>query len=182
MTQHRTAQSKAAMLQAMVGHVLEHGLADASLRPLARAAQTSDRMLIYHFGSKQGLIGEILLALAALFDQVLTSQFAARRAESRQACLRAVAAITRAPTLRPLMRVWMQVLAAAAAGETAHVDTGRAIVARLLSWIEAHLPADDTDPVHAAQTMLVLVEGAVVLDLAGRADVADAALAAAFPD
>jgi AcrR family transcriptional regulator len=174
------ALARESMLQAMVAHVLTHGVAEASLRPLARAAGTSDRMLIYHFGSKQGLIGEILIALAALFGQVLDTQFAAKHAASRAACLASVAAITRSPDMRQLMRVWMQVLAASAAGETAYLATGNAIIERLLRWVQDHLPADEPDPVKTAQTMLVLIEGSVVLDLAGRSDVADAVLAGAF--
>jgi AcrR family transcriptional regulator len=174
------ALAREAMLQAMVAHVLQHGVADASLRPLARAAGTSDRMLIYHFGSKQALIGEILIALATLFGQVLDTQFAAKRAASRADCLATVAAITRSPDLRPMMRIWMQVLAASAAGETAYLATGNAIIERLIGWVAAHLPLDEPDPVQTAQTMLVLVEGSVVLDLAGRSDVADAVLMAAF--
>lgn len=172
--------AREAMLQAMVAHVLQHGVAEASLRPLARAAGTSDRMLIYHFGSKQALIGELLIALAELFGQVLDTQFAARRAPSRAACLATVAGITRSPELRPMMRIWMQVLAASAAGETAYLATGNTIIDRLLGWVQDHLPAGEPDSVQTAQTMLVLVEGSVVLDLAGRSDVADAVLAAAF--
>jgi AcrR family transcriptional regulator len=176
------ALAKDAMLQAMVAHVLEHGVTDASLRPLARAAGTSDRMLIYHFVSKEKLIGAILTRLAEMFGLLLDTQFAAERAVTRKDCLTAVARVTRSPELRPVMRVWMQVLAAAAAGETAYLETGRAIIERLLTWVEAHLPEGDPDPAGTARTMLVLVEGAVVLDLAGRGDVADAALTGAFPD
>jgi AcrR family transcriptional regulator len=174
------ALAREAMLQAMVGYVLQHGLADASLRPLARAAGTSDRMLIYHFGSKQQLIGAILIKLGESFGQVLDIQFAARRANDRQACLTEVARIVRSPQMRPIMRVWMQVLAASAAGETAYLETGRTIIERLTGWVEGHLPAADPEPTQTARTMLVLIEGAVVLDLAGRSDVADAVLAAAF--
>ena len=54
-----------ALLDAMAAHVLEHGLNSASLRPLAKAAGTSDRMLIYHFGNKERVIGAILSRLAA---------------------------------------------------------------------------------------------------------------------
>ena len=174
------AQTKEAMVQAMVAHVLQHGIADASLRPLARAAGTSDRMLIYHFGSKQALITQILIALGALFGQMLDAQVAASRASSRKACLDQLAAISRSAQMRPVMRVWMQILAAAAAGETAYVDVGGLIIGQLLDWIALHLPQSDPDPAAAAQTILVLIEGAVVLDLAGRSDVADAALAGGF--
>jgi AcrR family transcriptional regulator len=38
--------------------LIEQGLQDLSLRPLAKALGTSARMLIYHFGSKEQLIIE----------------------------------------------------------------------------------------------------------------------------
>lgn len=176
------ALAKDEMVQAMLGHVLQHGIAEASLRPLARAAGTSDRMLIYHFGSKPQLIGELLIALGDMFGQVLDTQFAPQRATTRRACLTEIARITRSPEMRPMMRIWMQVLAASAAGETDYLATGGVIVERLLGWVEAQLPPNDPDPVCTARTMLVLVEGAVVLDLAGRSDVSDAVLGAAFAD
>src|SRR5262249_4876889 len=45
---------------ATLDYVLQHGLIGLSLRPLAASLGTSDRMLIYHFGSKAGLITEVL--------------------------------------------------------------------------------------------------------------------------
>jgi AcrR family transcriptional regulator len=47
-------------LQAALAHVAEHGIADISLRELAAAIGTSHRMLIYHFGSKEGLLVAIV--------------------------------------------------------------------------------------------------------------------------
>jgi AcrR family transcriptional regulator len=41
-------------------YVLEHGLEGLSLRPLAAALNTSPRMLLYDFGSKEELIDAIL--------------------------------------------------------------------------------------------------------------------------
>lgn len=41
-------------------YALEHGLVGLSLRPLAAALGTSDRMLIYHLGSKDHLVVEII--------------------------------------------------------------------------------------------------------------------------
>ena len=51
---------RAATLAKAAEYVLEHGLADLSLRPLAKALGTSPRMLLYDFGSKERLIHEIL--------------------------------------------------------------------------------------------------------------------------
>jgi AcrR family transcriptional regulator len=45
---------------AATDYVLENGLIGLSLRPLAAALGTSDRMLIYRFGSKDVLVAEVL--------------------------------------------------------------------------------------------------------------------------
>ena len=49
-----------------VGYVMTHGIGDLALRPLAKALKTNARMLIYHFGSREGLMREILAGLREL--------------------------------------------------------------------------------------------------------------------
>ena len=49
---------------ALAGFILAHGLAAASLRPMAKAAGTSDRMIVYHFGDKAGAIEAGLARIA----------------------------------------------------------------------------------------------------------------------
>jgi AcrR family transcriptional regulator len=44
------------LLNAAVEYLLEHGVANASLRPMAKALGTSARMLMFHFQSKEGLL------------------------------------------------------------------------------------------------------------------------------
>src|ERR1019366_6149629 len=51
---------RAELLDLAYRHVLAHGLADLSLRPLARAIGSSPRVLLYLFGSKNGLVRAIL--------------------------------------------------------------------------------------------------------------------------
>jgi AcrR family transcriptional regulator len=48
------------LLNASYEFVLENGLSDLSLRPLARAIGSSPRVLLYLFGSKEGLVRELL--------------------------------------------------------------------------------------------------------------------------
>lgn len=50
---------RAELLDGATAWVLEHGLATLSLRPVAKALGTSDRMLIYWFGSRDGLLAAI---------------------------------------------------------------------------------------------------------------------------
>lgn len=68
-----SGSARARLLAAVIDRLTEHGLGDGSLRALATAIGTSHRMLIYHFGSKEGLLIEVVREmerrqLAALAD------------------------------------------------------------------------------------------------------------------
>ncbi len=52
---------RAAWTEAATDYALENGLIGLSLRPLAVALGTSDRMLLYHFADKDDLVAEVLL-------------------------------------------------------------------------------------------------------------------------
>lgn len=56
-------QARDRLLAAAVDHALSVGIADLSLRELAAAIGTSHRMLIYHFGSRQGLLVAVAKAV-----------------------------------------------------------------------------------------------------------------------
>lgn len=53
---------RAQLVDAAVGHVAAHGIADLSLRRLGAAIGVSHRMLIHYFGSKEQLLVEIVRA------------------------------------------------------------------------------------------------------------------------
>ncbi|MFM2078544.1 MAG: hypothetical protein RJA49_2434 [Actinomycetota bacterium] len=77
------------LLQAAVGIVVQRGLADLSLRGLAEEIGTSHRMLIYHFGSKEGLVTEVVKELdRRLYGEAWPK--AAARADDPAAASRAV--------------------------------------------------------------------------------------------
>ena len=53
-------QRRAAWAEVATDYVLSRGLIGLSLRPLAAELGTSDRMLLYHFGSKDQLVADVL--------------------------------------------------------------------------------------------------------------------------
>jgi AcrR family transcriptional regulator len=53
------------LLAAVVGVALADGIADKSLRAIAEAAGTSHRMLIHHFGSREGLLVAVIQEVEA---------------------------------------------------------------------------------------------------------------------
>jgi len=52
------------LLASIVDHVIERGLADLSLRPLAIAIGSSQRTVLYHFTSKERLLAAVLLEVS----------------------------------------------------------------------------------------------------------------------
>ena len=82
MGRHPQPQIRQRLLDVCTDYALEHGLPDR-LAPLAAAAGTSSRMLVYHFETRDGLLREIL-----------------GRARQRQ--LEAFTDLVGGPTARPL--------------------------------------------------------------------------------
>lgn len=167
----KTRLSRETLLPLLAAHVLAHGLADASLRPLARAAGTSDRMLIYHFGSKEALVADLLDYLAGQFSAALDQGFPAERATSRQDCIARVLAVTDSAAFAPFMRVWWDIVSGCATGNTAFLGAAGAIMDQLLQWVVDHLPLDDPDPQAGARMVLTYIEGAQMLAAVGRGDI-----------
>ena len=64
---------KQRLLAAVVGVALADGIADKSLRSIAEAAGTSHRMLIHHFGSREGLLIEVIREVEAQQRAALTA-------------------------------------------------------------------------------------------------------------
>ena len=48
------------LIERALEYFLAHGLAGLSLRPLAKKIGTSARLLVYHFGSKDGLVAAVM--------------------------------------------------------------------------------------------------------------------------
>jgi AcrR family transcriptional regulator len=57
--------AKERLLDAVIDHYAMDGLADQSLRRIAEAIGSSHRMLLYHFGSKDGLLLEVVREVEA---------------------------------------------------------------------------------------------------------------------
>jgi AcrR family transcriptional regulator len=71
---HQDAESAAPrqrLLQAVIAHFTAEGLADQSLRHIAQAVGSSHRMLLYHFGSKDGLLLAVVREVEATTQQRL---------------------------------------------------------------------------------------------------------------
>ncbi len=79
-------QIRQRLLDACADHALKHGLPDR-LGPLSAAVGTSDRMLIYHFGTRDGLLREVLGEARRRQIQAFTELLGVRPGEPYQVTL-----------------------------------------------------------------------------------------------
>jgi AcrR family transcriptional regulator len=100
------------LLERAVQYVLRHGVGGLSLRPMAKDMGTTARMLIHHFGSKETLVADVLLAI----EQGLARRTAAHAGDDRtiSVTLNRMWSETAAPAmdsaLRAMFEVWGQAL------------------------------------------------------------------------
>jgi len=63
------------LLDAAIDHFGHFGIGDTSLRGIAEAVGSSHRMLIYHFGSREGLLVEVTREVEARQRAVMTATY-----------------------------------------------------------------------------------------------------------
>ena len=169
------ATRREAAIERMADHLLEHGLPGGSLRPLAAAAGTSDRMLLYYFRDKDEVLAATLERVAARLTAMLDAALPPGTRLPYAALLAAVWAAVGSPALRPYMRLWLELAAVAARGVLPGGEIATAIMQGFADWVSDHLePAPGASPA----LLLATIEGMLFLDAVGRRDLADAAAAA----
>jgi AcrR family transcriptional regulator len=159
------------LLTAAVDYVAQHGVSDQSLRQLAAGLGTSHRMLIYHFGSKQGLFVEIIRTVEARQRAVL-ADLAAVPGESAGDMARRFWQRISDPVLWPNIRLFFEVYGQALQGRpgTAHMldDVVEAWVEPATALgIELGMPEKDA---RAQARLSVAVSRGLLLDLLATGD------------
>lgn len=106
--ERRLSPRAAELLDLAYEYAIEHGLADLSLRPLAAAIDSSPRVLLFLFGSKEGLI-RALLARARSEELELLARLRARhpRDDLAAAALETWGWLSAAEH-RGLLRLWVE--------------------------------------------------------------------------
>lgn len=167
----RSGEARERLLDRVLEALAEHGVGDRSLRQIATAVGTSHRMLIYHFGSREALLVEVVRAVERRQREVLAGLTAAEgsRAELAREFWRRISD----PALAPYERLFFELYGQALAGDSAAKPLLEGIIE---SWLEPigellspDLAADD--PVRRARARLAVVVGrGALLDLLATGD------------
>lgn len=177
MTQASTSPSarQVELLDAAYAYALQHGLVDLSLRPLASAIGSSPRVLLFLFGSKDGLV-RALLERARRDELAMLSQLGLREGQAGIG-LAAAAGQTWvwlvAKRHRPLLRLWVEAYARSLVEpDGAWAGFARTTVEEWLEVLAASQPASEraTRDGVARRTLALTVLRGALLDLLATGD------------
>jgi AcrR family transcriptional regulator len=156
------------LLSAVVADLARSGIGDRSLRDIAAAVGTSHRMLIHYFGSREGLLTEVVRAVEA--DQrAFLAGLDVPPADAMNAMWRRLSD----PALWPAERLFFECYARASRGEPPYASLLPGLVddwlARSIALDPAATGPDDPDARARARVGLALFRG-LLLDLVGTED------------
>jgi AcrR family transcriptional regulator len=166
-----TGTARQRLLDAAIDHVAGHGLTDLSLRRLAAELGTSHRMLIHHFGSKDGLwvaiIQEVERRQLAAIDDVMPDP-AASFADAMRAWWRHISD----PSLWPNERLFFEVYGQALAG---HQPATQLLDGIVESWLGPATEAGEAmglphETARASARLGIAVTRGLLLDLLATQD------------
>jgi len=153
------------LIDRVADYLLANGLDAATLRPLARAAGTSDRMLLYYFPDKQALLAAAATRLSDRLMAMLDS-FPATAQPPETIALQLEAA-ARSPAFAPYLALWLEIATRAARGDAFWRTQGHAMGTGFLAFIAARLNLPAAERPAAARALLAEVEGGIVLSAMG---------------
>ncbi|WP_170284732.1 TetR/AcrR family transcriptional regulator [Kribbella amoyensis] len=158
------------LLELAYEYALTHGLAELSLRPLAAAIGSSPRVLLFLFGSKDGLI-RALLARARTDELALLQQLRYDDKPGLDVVARELWTWLAAPERRSLMNLWVEAYGRSLVSpDGPWGDYARSTVDDWLELLQTSQPDGHTAKARARRTaVLALLRGAL-LDLLATGD------------
>ena len=145
------------LLDQVAAHVLEHGLIGLTLRPLAAAIGTSDRMLIYHFGSRDELVSDVV---SSVTEGAIAAVEAMPAAPSVRSAVNRLWDAYCGEPLGPCLTLYCQAAATGLIGEEPYLTAARATNAQWAAALGDYLRRSGA-PVRRVRRIVTLVDSAL---------------------
>jgi AcrR family transcriptional regulator len=155
--------SRADLLARIMEFAQREGLADRSLREIATGAGTSHRMLLYHFGSREGLLAAVVGSMEARQRAAMTAlaESVGTPAELMDGIWRGVSS----PEVRPFVRLFFEVFSLATRGAPGTADVLPGLTSAWLADAAAVAERLGVEPDPAMLRLGVAVSRGLLLDL-----------------
>ena len=165
-------------VERMADYLLSEGLGAATLRPLAAAAGTSDRMLLYYFTDRDEILSATLHRIAERMLEQLDEAVPVGKPRPFRILLIEVRAALALDSMKLFMPIWLDLASGAARGLQPHLHIAGELADGFLSWVTSRLKVEARRN-HAASAALLLafVEGVHFFEAIGRPSIAGSAAA-----
>jgi AcrR family transcriptional regulator len=150
------------LAEAATDHALRNGLIGLSLRPLAAAIGTSDRMLLYHFRDKEDLVATVLRVAG---DQAVAEVAALPVVPGVRAAVLALWQASSDGLLERCQRLYLQAAALGLLGQEPYVSVVREANERWDAALATHLCRAGCPEARARRAALLLDAGFMGLHL-----------------
>jgi AcrR family transcriptional regulator len=165
---NKSNDRRALILERLADHILAHGLIASSLRSLAKAAGTSDRMLLYYFTDKSELIGAALERISTRTMKLLIDRVTPQPMPY-DGMMEMLSAMLDDEELWPYLRVYLELASRAANGDALYRTIGERVGRGFYAWGLSQL--DSKQPEIDAARLLVAIEGMIYLKAIGLSDI-----------
>ncbi len=147
-------------------YILQNGIQNASLRKLAEAADTSDRMLLHYFQDKEELMTVVLSFISNRLIQMLDQTEMQKASFSN--LVHYLYKIMKDPEVGPIMKLWLEIIAIASKKEDPYYSVAKNICGGFYEFYLQVLKVDEADKEQTAALALVIVEGIALLEGIGE--------------
>jgi AcrR family transcriptional regulator len=143
------------LCDAIVQYLCKHGLADLSLRPLAKAVGSSPRVLLYYFGSKEKMVVQVLAEIRrrqrAMFERI--------QAKTYQEACRAIWKQLSAPESLAMFRLYFEAYGIAMRQPKVYEEFLRSTVDDWVKFMAVELQREGYRRAHARAFATVVLAG-----------------------
>lgn len=151
------------IIKLMADFILANSLQAASLRNLAEAAKTSDRMLLHYFKDKEEILTITLNFISNNLIEILENT------RTKQMPINDLAPYLyqaiKSPQLKPYLRLWLELIAIAAKKENPFYTIARQICDSFWNWVNSTIYVDiEAEREQKSSIVMAIIEGFVILD------------------
>ncbi len=159
------ADRRATLTAQLAEIVLADGLDALALRSAAARLGTSDRMLLYYFGTKAELVGAVLGHISGQLRATLTAASSTERLPPSDFLI-AASRLMAGLDMAPIMRVWADIAARGARGEEPYRSFAARAAEGWLAWVESRLAMEPGEERwRCAAAILTVIEGMNLLGI-----------------
>ena len=171
------SKKKEAYIERIAGYILQNGINESSLKKMADAALTSDRMLMHYFKDKEEILNLTLMQISQDFISLLNSDPQLKLGFDEFVIFLGEA--IKDNRVRPYLNLWLELIHLASNGKDPYFAVSKKIGETYWGWLlQVYRPAVNEDKNRMAALIYALTEGFVFLDKIDMGDKIDLALEA----